>query len=202
MLATRIHMMRGTPYVYQGEELGMTNAYFTRLDQYQDVEVHNAWHQWVESGLVDGQDMMRYFARIARDNARTPMQWNAEKNAGFTTGTPWLPVTGNYPIINAEAEAADPDSVYNYYRKLIALRHEHDIIVYGEFVPLLEDHPTVYAYERRLDGKRLTVMLNWTDRTVEAPLEEKQLGEELISNYPTHQAGKLQPYEARVFLLK
>ena len=202
MLATMIHMMRGTPYVYQGEELGMTNAYFTRLEQYQDVEVHNAWHQWVESGLVDGQDMMRYFARIARDNARTPMQWNTEKHAGFTTGTPWLPVNGNYPMINAEDQVNDPDSVYHYYRQLIALRHTHDVIVYGEFVPMLEDEPNVYAYARVLDGDRLTVLLNWTDRTVACPLPEDPLGEELISNYPTHQPGKLQPYEARVFLKK
>jgi oligo-1,6-glucosidase len=111
MLATMIHMMRGTPYVYQGEELGMTNIYFTDVNQYEDVEVHNAWHQWVESGLVDAQDMLRYFARIARDHARTPMQWNTEKNAGFTTGTPWLPVNKNYLLITAEDQVNDPDSV-------------------------------------------------------------------------------------------
>ena len=154
----------------------------------------------MESGLVDGQDMLRWFARIARDNARTPMQWNREKNAGFTTGTPWLPVTGNYPIINAEDEVNDPDSVYHYYRQLIELRHRHEIIVYGEFVPMLEENPDVYAFARVLDGKRLTVLLNWTGKTVACPMAEEPLGEELISNYPSHQAGKLQPYEARVFL--
>ena len=200
MLATLIHMMRGTPYIYQGEELGMTNAYFTRLDQYQDVEVFNAWKQWVESGRVDGQDMLRYYARLSRDNARTPMQWNREKHAGFTTGTPWLPVTGNYPMINAEDQQNDPDSVYHYYRKLIELRHTHEIIVYGRFVPLLEDDENVYAYARELDHQKLTVMLNWTDRTVACGLAEETGGQELISNYPTHQAGKLQPYEARVLL--
>jgi len=200
MLATMIHMMRGTPYIYQGEELAMTNAYFTRLDQYQDVEVHNAWRQWVESGRVDEQDMLRWFARIARDNARTPMQWNAEKHAGFTTGTSWLPVNGNYPWINAEDQVSDPDSVYHYYRRLIELRHTHDMIVYGEFVPLLEDDPDVYAYARVLDGKRLTVLLNWTDRKVPCALSAADTGEELISNYPSHQPGLLQPYEARVFL--
>jgi len=178
----------------------MTNAYFTRLDQYQDVEVHNAWRQWVLSGLVDGQDMMRYFARIARDNARTPMQWDDSPQAGFTTGTPWLPVTGNYPRINAADQTRDPDSVYHYYRRLIALRHRYDVIVYGAFVPLLEEDPNVYAYARILEDQRLTVLLNWTDHTVACPLNPEELGEELISNYPTHQAGKLQPYEARVFL--
>ena len=128
------------------------------------------------------------------------MQWNAEKHAGFTTGTPWLPVTGNYPMINAEDQVNDPDSVYHYYRKLIALRHTHDVIVYGEFVPMLEEDPNVYASARVLDGKRLTVLLNWTERIVPCALCDGDLGEELISNYPTHQAGKLQPYEARVFL--
>ena len=128
------------------------------------------------------------------------MQWTAEKHAGFTTGTPWLPVTGNYPIINAEREVNDPDSVYHYYRQLIALRHSHDVIVYGEFIPMLEEEPDVYAYARVLDNERLTVLLNWTERTVPCPLVEDTLGEELISNYPSHQSGKLQPYEARVFL--
>ena len=109
-------------------------------------------------------------------------------------------MNGNYPWINAEDEVNDPDSVYHYYRKLIALRHSHDVIVYGEFIPLLEEDPNVYAYARELDGKRLTVLLNWTERTLACPLPAEQLGEELISNYPTHQAGKLQPYEARVFL--
>ncbi len=200
MLATLIHTLRGTPYVYQGEELGMTNIYFTRVEQYQDVEVHNAWKQWVESGRVDAQDMLRYFARIARDHARTPMQWNTEKNAGFTTGEPWLPVNRNYLLINAEDQVNDPDSVYNYYKKLIALRHQHDILVYGWFEPLMEDSDQVYAYRRVLDGKTLTVALNWTDRKVPCTLMDGLEGEELISNYPTHQKGVLQPYEARVIL--
>ena len=200
MLATLIHTLRGTPYVYQGEELGMTNIYFTRVEQYQDVEVHNAWKQWVESGRVDAQDMLRYFARIARDHARTPMQWNTEKNAGFTTGEPWLPVNRNYLLINAEDQVNDPDSVYNYYKKLIALRHQHDILVYGWFEPLMEDSDQVYAYHRVLDGKTLTVALNWTDRKVPCTLMDGLEGEELISNYPTHQKGVLQPYEARVIL--
>jgi len=200
MLATLLHTMRGTPYVYQGEELGMTNIYFTAIDQYQDIEVKNAWRQWVESGLVDAQDMLRWLAKISRDNARTPMQWSAAPNAGFTTGTPWLAVNDNYLQINAEREVADPGSVFNYYRKLIALRHEHDIIVYGEFEPLLESDPSVYAYRRTLDGSTLTVMCNWTDRTAPCALSDDSLGEELISNYPSHTPGILRPYEARVLL--
>ncbi len=200
MLATLIHTLRGTPYVYQGEELGMTNIYFTSIDQYQDVENHNAWKQWVESGRVDAQDMLRYFARISRDNARTPMQWNREKNAGFTTGTPWLPVNQNYLLINAEDQVHDPNSVYNYYKKLIALRHTHPVIVYGQFVPLLEDDSCVWAYRREYEGKTLTVALNWTDKKAPCTLMDETDGEELISNYPTHQKGLLQPYEAIVKL--
>ena len=200
MLGTLLHMMRGTPFVYQGEELGMTNIYFKSIEQYKDVEVFNAWRQWVESGRVDAQDMLRWYAKIARDNARTPMQWSAAPNAGFTTGTPWIDVNPNYLSVNADAELADPDSVFHYYRKLIALRHAHDVIVYGDFVPLLEDDPSVYAYRRTLDGQELTVLCNWTDRTAPCALSGDALGEELISNYPSHRAGFLYPYEARVLL--
>ena len=202
MLGTLMHMMRGTPYVYQGEELGMTNIYFTKLEQYNDVEVFNAWKQWVDSGRVDAQDMLRWLAKISRDNARTPMQWNASPNAGFTTGKPWMAVNPNYLEVNAERELADPDSVFNYYKKLIALRHQHDIIVYGLFEPLLPDDPNVYAYRRTLDGQVLTVMCNWTDRTVPCELSDDSVGEELISNYPAHKTGFLYPYEARVMLKK
>ena len=200
MLGTLLHMMRGTPYVYQGEELGMTNIYFTELAQYKDVEVFNAWKQWVDSGRVHPQDMLRWLAKIARDNARTPMQWNTQPNAGFTTGTPWMPLNPNYLSVNAESEVNDPDSVFNYYKKLIALRHTYDVIVYGEFVPLLEDDPSVYAYRRVLDGDTLTVMCNWTDRTAPCALADDSEGEELISNYPDHKPGFLFPYEARVML--
>ena len=200
MLGTLLHMMRGTPFIYQGEELGMTNIYFKSIDQYKDVEVHNAWRQWVEPGLVDAQDMLRWYAKIARDNARTPMQWDATANAGFTTGTPWIDVNPNYLAVNAEAEMKDPDSVFNYYKKLIALRHAHDIVVYGAFEPLLTDDPSVYAYRRALDGQVLTVLCNWTDRTAPCALNDDFTGEELISNYPAHKPGSLYPYEARVFL--
>ena len=202
MLATLIHMMHGTPYIYNGEELGMTNICFTRLEDYRDVEVFNAWKQWVESGRVHPEDMMRWFARISRDNARTPMQWNSGPNAGFTTGTPWIKVNGNYPDVNAADEMKDPDSVFNYYKKLIALRREHLIIVYGSYIPMLNDDANVYAYRRELDGETLTVCCNWTDRTVPCSLIDEAGGEELISNYRFHKPGLLQPYEARAVLKK
>ena len=202
MLGTLIHMLRGTPFIYQGEELGMTNIYFKRLEQYNDVEVFNAWRQWVESGRVDAQDMLRWYAKISRDNARTPMQWNASANAGFTTGTPWMPVNLNYLEVNAEAELSDPDSVFNYYKKLIELRHTREVVVYGDFEPLLPDDPNIYAFRRTLNGETLTVLLNWTDRPAPCALDADDLGEELLSNYPAHKPGSLYPYEARVMFKK
>ncbi len=202
MLATLVHMLHGTPYIYQGEELGMTNIYFTKLSQYRDVEVFNAWKQWVESGLVHPEDMMRYFARISRDNARTPMQWNTEKHAGFTTGTPWIEVNKNYLEINAEDEVHDPDSVYNYYKALIALRHAEPVVVYGSFVPMLMDDNSVYAYRRELDGQVLTVLCNWTEKTVPCAIQELTEGKLVVSNYDKHKTDALQPYEALVYLKK
>ena len=202
MLATCLHMMKGTPYIYQGEELGMTNVYFDKLEDYRDIESINAFHQYVDSGIVKADDMMRYLKEISRDNARTPMQWDDSKNAGFTDGTPWINVNPNYKEINAKAAVADPDSVFHYYQELIKLRHTLPIIVYGKFQGLLEDSETIYAYERHLDGQVLTVACNFTDQEQDCTLFDDLAGEELISNYNTHKAGKLQPYEARVILRK
>jgi oligo-1,6-glucosidase len=144
--------------------------------------------------------MLRCFDTIARDNARTPVQWNDSPNAGFTTVTPWINVNPNYTEINAEAALADPNSVFYYYQKLISLRHTTPIIVYGTFRPLLESSEVIYAYERELDGKVLTVAANWTDKEQECTLFDDLGGEELISNYESHKDGVLQPYEARVIL--
>ena len=202
MLATCLHMMKGTPYIYQGEELGMTNVYFDKLEDYRDIESINAFHQYVDSGIVKADDMMRYLKEISRDNARTPMQWDDSKNAGFTDGTPWINVNPNYKEINAKAAVAEPDSVFHYYQELIKLRHTLPIIVYGKFQGLLEDSETIYAYERLLDGQVLTVACNFTDQEQDCTLFDDLAGEELISNYKTHKAGKLQPYEARVILRK
>ena len=202
MIATCLHMLKGTPYIYQGEELGMTNAYFDRLEDYRDIESINAFHQYVDSGLVTAEDMMRYLKEISRDNARTPMQWDNSRNAGFTTGTPWINVNPNYKEINAAACTADPDSVFHYYQELIRLRHTLPIIVYGTFRGLLEDSETIYAYQRLLDGQVLTVACNFTDQEQACDLCEDPAARELISNYKTHKAGTLQPYEARVILQK
>ena len=201
MLATVLHMQKGTPYIYQGEEFGMTNTHFDSIDDCRDIEEINAYQQYVvDHKLVDSETMLRCFDTIARDNARTPVQWNDSPNAGFTTGTPWINVNPNYTEINADAALADPNSVFYYYQKLISLRHTTPIIVYGTFRPLLEDSEVIYAYERELDGKILTVAANWTDKEQECTLFDDLGGEELISNYDSHKDGVLQPYEARVIL--
>ncbi|MBR0378147.1 MAG: alpha-glucosidase [Lachnospiraceae bacterium] len=201
MLATVLHMQKGTPYIYQGEEFGMTNTHFDSIDDCRDIEEINAYqHYVVDHKLVDSETMLRCFDTIARDNARTPVQWNDSPNAGFTTGTPWINVNPNYTEINAEAALADPNSVFYYYQKLISLRHTTPIIVYGTFRPLLESSEVIYAYERELDGKMLTVAANWTDKEQECTLFDDLGGEELISNYTSHKDGVLQPYEARVIL--
>jgi len=201
MLATVLHMQKGTPYIYQGEEFGMTNTHFDSIDDCRDIEEINAYQQYVvDHKLVDSETMLRCFDTIARDNARTPVQWNDSPNAGFTTGTPWINVNPNYTEINAEAALADLNSVFYYYQKLISLRHTTPIIVYGTFRPLLESSEVIYAYERELDGKMLTVAANWTDKEQECTLFDDLGGEELISNYTSHKDGVLQPYEARVIL--
>ena len=197
MLGTCLHMMQGTPYIFQGEELGMTNAYFQRLAQYRDRESLDAYKEYTQSGILNEAEMGRCLQVIGRDNARTPMQWTPGENGGFTTGTPWIDVNPNHTEINAQDQLADPDSVFRYYQKLIRLRKEYPIIVHGDFHPLLEEDPHIYAYERRLDGTRLLVLCSFAAGDVVCPLGEDGRGRLLLSNYPTHKAGLLQPYEAR-----
>ena len=140
MIATCLHMLKGSPYIYQGEEIGMTNAYFKSIDDYKDIEAINAYKEYTESGLMTEEEMLNCLKMVSRDNARTPMQWDDSANAGFTTGTPWISVNKNYTQINAKAALEDKDSVFYYYQKLIQLRHENEIIVEGVFHGLLEDN--------------------------------------------------------------
>lgn len=203
MLGTCIHMMKGTPYIYQGEELGMTNAYYDSIEDYRDIETINAYHEYIGHGLITKEEMMSCIKTIGRDNARTPMQWNKSEQAGFTTGTPWIQVNPNYLLINAEDAAADPDSVFHYYRKLIALRKQYSVIVHGVFEPLLEDSADIYAYQRQDEHQILVVACNFTDQERTCLLFDQLTGgKELISNYQVHKAGTLKPYEARVVLLQ
>ena len=177
----------------------MTNAYFPYLSDYRDRESIDAFQEYTESGLLNEAEMLRCLQVIGRDNARTPMQWSAGENAGFTSGTPWLSVNPNYRYINAEDQLNDPDSVFHYYRRLIALRRTYPIIVHGDFHPLLEDDPGIYAYERRLGKERLLVLCSFTAADAACELGGDG-GKELISNYACHKKGLLQPYEARVLL--
>ena len=202
MLATCLHLMQGTPYVYQGEELGMTNVPFASVDEFKDIESINAYHEYVESGLISKEDMMRYLCYKSRDNARTPMQWNNQENAGFTTGTPWIKVNPNYVEINAEEEVKRADSVFSYYKKLIALRHQEEVIVYGHYELLLPESEELYVYTRELNEEKLLVICNFTDKEVSYAVPDEFVEKEiLISNYEEQEMKQelsLKPYEAIV----
>ena len=202
MLVTCLHMMQGTPYVYQGEELGMTNCPFPTLEDLRDIESINAFHELTEAGKVNPEDMMRYIRLRGRDNARTPMQWDDSANAGFTTGTPWIMVNPNYTEINAKTEMEDPDSVFRYYQKIIGLRKKEKVMVYGTYQVLDPDNEKLYVYTRTLDNEKLLVICNFTEEeeTYSVP-EEFSKGEVLISSYHREKAEKeimLKPYEALV----
>ena len=208
MLATCLHMMQGTPYIYQGEELGMTNVPFQSLDDFRDIESINAYHEYTQSGQIAPEDMMRYLHYKSRDNARTPMQWNNTANAGFTTGTPWIMVNPNYPKINAKEQVERPDSIFHYYQKLIKLRKAHEIIVYGSYQLLLSDDPNLYVYTRELAEEKLLVICNFTDTRQSFTLPSDWNSDQmhcLIANYPERVPEKqmlLNPYEALVYQTK
>lgn len=203
MLATCLHLMKGTPYIYQGEEIGMTNAYFSKLEDYRDIESINAFKELTENGLLTEEEMMSSLKAISRDNARTPMQWDDSKNAGFTTGTPWIKVNPNYLQINAKAALEDKNSVFYYYQKLIQMRKEYEIVVEGVFEGLLEDDENIYAYQRKLGNQTLVVACNFSDKKVPCTLFEGAAGgKEMLSNYKNHETGILKPYETRVVLIE
>ena len=203
MLATCLHMMQGTPYVYQGEELGMCNAYFDKLEDYRDIESLNAYKELTETCGVSHEEMMGYLKRISRDNARTPMQWDDSANAGFTTGTPWIKVNSNYKTVNAKQQTTDPDSVFSYYKELIRLRHENDIIVYGEYELLEPQNEELFIYTRTWNNEQLMVLCNFTDKDVVIPAAVMaQISADaqiLISNHVGNLEAVLRPYEARVY---
>lgn len=202
MLATCIHMMQGTPYVYQGEELGMTNCPFNTLDNFRDLESINAFHELTEQGKMTKEDMMAAIGYKGRDNARTPMQWDDSAYAGFSTANPWIMVNPNYTKINAKDQINREDSVFKYYQKLIKLRHESELIVYGTYDLILDDDKDIYAYIRTLGDEKLIVYCNFSENTREVELpEEFTNGKVLISNYSDAKVNHkitLRPYEAIV----
>ncbi|WP_299538669.1 alpha-glucosidase [uncultured Streptomyces sp.] len=202
MLATVLHLHRGTPYVYQGEELGMANAPLRTIEDFRDIESLNHWAQALRDG-AEPEDVLPGLRAMGRDNARTPMQWDAGPQAGFTTGTPWIPVNPDHTEVNAAAAVADPDSVYHHYRRLIELRHGEPAVVHGDFTMLLPDDERIYAFTRRYGRTELLVAGNFTGEEAAAPLPEGWDDAELVlGNGPSAPARPgslvLAPWEARV----
>lgn len=202
MLATCLHMLQGTPYIYQGEELGMTNYPFQSPDDFRDIESVNAYREWCSEGRLSHEVFWPCLTFKSRDNARTPMQWDDSAQAGFTTGTPWIAVNPNYTEINAKAETADVNSVFHYYKKLITLRKENPVVVYGRYEALMEDSEELFVYTRELDDEKLLVVCNFCDHAAGFTIPTDFVGAPcLISNVENEydKAGMtLKPYEAFV----
>ena len=200
MLAILLHGMQGTPYIYQGEELGMTNVQYD-IEDYKDCEIINMYHERLEKGYSKDEIMKSIYAK-GRDNARTPMQWDDSANAGFTTGTPWIKVNDNYDKINAKSQVDDPDSIFSCYKKLVQLRKDYPVFVDGKFTLLLEDDENIFAYSRKNEENTMLVVCNFFDKEIPMPLAKECEGMEvLISNYKdTSDMSVLRPYEARMYI--
>ncbi|AVK99193.1 glycoside hydrolase family 13 protein [Pediococcus inopinatus] len=202
MLGLLLHFMQGTPYIYQGEEIGMTNVKFEDIHEYKDLETLNAYNEIVkENKQISAGDMMRYIHHSSRDNARTPMQWNQNVNAGFSTVDPWIKVNPSYKLINVEKDLKDPNSIYSFYKKMNELRHKYSVIVYGDYELLDPEDEKVFAYKRSLDGQSLLIVANFTSEELTRSYNEygDMAGKLLLSNYSDDQKTKLRPYEAKVY---
>ena len=204
LIATMLMTLRGTPYIYQGDELGMTNYPWTKISQFNDIEVQNAYKAQVLTGQITEQALLSGASKVGRDNARTPMQWNASPIAGFTTGThPWEPINPNYKMVNAEAELNDPDSIYHYTQKAIALHHSSKAFTYGDYKDLDPGNETVFSYTRTLGDERFLVVLNWSKTPTTYTLPGgMQPGKLVLGNATVTDASstlQLAPYEARVY---
>lgn len=202
MLATLIHCLRGTPYIYQGEEIGMTNPHFKSIEQYRDVESLNHYKILQDKGMTKEQALMILDVH-SRDNSRTPMQWDDSINAGFTTGTPWIQTADNYTEINVKNSLEDKDSIFYYYQKLIQLRKNYDVIAYGDIKPLLREDKRVFAYERNYKGQKLIVICNFYPTTYEIELPYDFSNYKcILNNYKNEAKAKkiaLKPYETLVY---
>ena len=206
MLATLLHGMKGTPYIYQGEELGMTNVRFEDINEYNDIETLNMYKDRISKGYSHDEIMASIYAK-GRDNARTPMQWDSTENAGFTTGKPWLKVNKNYKFINAEDCLQDKDSIFYHYKKLINIRKHNDTIIYGDYKLLLPEDKNVFAYSRELNGDKIVVVCNFYNKEVNLNFNEDFNNVEiLLSNYKDSSILmkdlKLRPYEAIMYRVK
>jgi oligo-1,6-glucosidase len=201
-LATVQHMHKGTPYIYQGEELGMTNTYFTAIQQYRDIESIN-YHADALSLGMEVEVVLHALSVKSRDNARTPMQWDDRSHAGFTEGIPWLPVNPNYLTINAAAAVEDPTSVFHHFRKLIKLRHDHPVIVHGQFELLLPDHGQIWALTRTLGDQVLLMIANWSSEAASIPpdaIPDVSGAEVLLATHGNSTSLDLEPWESRIYL--
>lgn len=201
-LATCYFLMQGTPYIYQGQEIGMTNVQFPSIDDYDDVGMHNLYHEGIENGKGH-EEMMEILWATGRDNSRTPMQWNDTAYAGFSSHEPWLGVNPNYKEINVSTQQNDPSSILSYYKELIRIRKENDVLVYGNYDLLMEDHPQLFVYTRSFNSKKAMIITNLSGDTVDYDFNEVSEGAELkliLSNYEANEDNVLQPYEARVYL--
>lgn len=201
-LATMYFFMQGTPFIYQGQEIGMTNVHYENFEDYDDIQSVNRAKYMMEHEGVSKDKAMKYIWESSRDNTRTPMQWSKDKNAGFSTGTPWLKVNENYKYINVEDAMADPNSIYHYYKEMIKVRRESDALVYGAYQLILDDHPEVYAYLRQGDKENYLVVVNMFDKKVDIDLSDYKVKELVLSNYqvenPEATTLQLRPYEARL----
>jgi len=200
-LATMFFLMHGTPFIYQGQEIGMTNVQFPSIDDYDDVGMRNYYFNELEKG-TPVEEIMEVIWKTGRDNSRTPMQWTTEKNAGFSTGNPWMKVNPNYTEINVEAELKNPNSIYHYYKKLIQLRKENHVLVYGSYDIIMEDHDQIYAYTRKQGDELILVLSNLfaKETNITLPEELNSMNKELLlSNYDNNDEKVLKPYEARVY---
>lgn len=206
MLATLLHGMKGTPYIYQGEELGMTNVRFESIDEYNDIESLNMYKDRISKGYTHDEIMESIYVK-GRDNARTPMQWNDSENAGFTTGTPWLAINKNYNEINAKQCLEDENSIFHHYRKLINIRKNNDTIIYGDYTLLCPEDKNIFAYTRELNGDKILVVCNFYDKEVTFDFDDNfDSSEILLSNYEDSSLLtaklNLRPYEAIMFRVK
>lgn len=204
LLATMNLTKPDTPYIYQGDEIGMTNVAFETIEEYRDIQMHAQYREQVEAGASPA-DVLKRLQRVSRDNARTPFQWSGAPGAGFTTATPWISPNPNYTTINQEADSASPDSIYRYYQRLIRLRKVHLALTYGEYRTYLDEDPSVYVYERALPGERLLILLNLSGEAQALDLPVALTGapwELLLSNYPEGDRLTLRPWESRVYRIQ
>lgn len=199
MLAISLHMLQGTPYIYQGEEIGMTDPKFTSIDEYRDVESLNAYRHLVEQG-VDESTIFKVIGQKSRDNSRTPIQWDDSNHAGFTTGTPWIDLPNNYRYINIAAALNDKQSVFYTYQKLIQIRHDYDVVTYGEVEPLYMEHPELFIYKRTLKNEQWLVVANYANEDVSLPEDLDMEGEIMITNSELN-GNVLKPFDAFVIKL-